>query len=1201
MNKSTIKSFAVNARIKLLDQITQKAFALGITLHNIQEPEMFKDGFLMNGKLFKKYEIKQRQELVQLVHEKGLLQIIEDVTYTWFNRLIAIRFMEVNEYLPIGVRVLSSIKPGKMEPDVVGEVLNVDLGLNSEELAVVYRLQDAQNTNELFKYILVKQCNKLGDMMPMVFEQIADYTELLLPDNLLGEGSVIRDLVAMIAEDDWKKQVEIIGWLYQYYISQKKAEVFADLKKNKKITKENIPAATQLFTPDWIVKYMVENSLGRQWLESHPNAQLQSKWKYYLEQAPQQPKVLEQLAKLKNPNLSPEELRVLDPCMGSGHILVYAFDVLYDIYASAGYPEREIPKFIIEKNLYGLDIDERASQLAYFAVMMKARSYNRRLFRGELVHNLCGIQESNVLPKDQVLDIFACLAAGDLWSAKLRSDVEYLIDVFYDAKNYGSMIEMLHIDFEGIEQVVDHIRNQKIVLDVFLAPHREVILQVMPVLIQQGRIMSQKYDVVCTNPPYMGAKGMNEKLSKFVSRKFPNAKSDLFAVFIEKTLDMTKVNGLTAIINQHSWMFLSSYEKLRKILLQNITFVSMVHLGARAFEEIGGEVVQTVAYVMKNNQLANYYGNYHRLTDLLVAKEKKVGFLAGKFKYVVQQKDFDLIPGSPIAYLASERVRQIFKDAAPLGEIVSPRQGLATADNDRFLRLWHEVAIIKVGFGYKDRECAEKSGRKWFPYNKGGGFRKWYGNNEYIVNWANDGFEIRNNKDELGKVRSRPQNTDYYFKAGITWSRTTSGSISVRVQSLGTIFDCEGCFVAADEIEKLKIIQALLNSKADGCLLEQINETMHYQVGDIKKVPIIFPSDEQSKIINGLVDQCIHFSKIDWDSFETSWDFIKHPLLLYASQENHGCPIKIQTAFKRLTDFTNEKFYQLKANEEELNRICINSYELQDELTPEVAEKDVTICKADRVRDIKSFISYAVGCMFGRYCLDEAGLIYAGGQFDASRYQTFATSTDNILPLTDNEYFQDDIVSYFTNFVSVTFGQETLEGNLDYIAETVKKKATETSRQAIRRYFLKEFYKDHVQTYQKRPIYWLFDSGKNDGFKALIYMHRYDHSIVAKVRTDYLHILQRKYEAESIGLNMILNGDISPREKVVAKKKKEKLQKQLMECYQYDQVIAHVANQKISLDLDDGVKINYAVFQGIQIPQGDGKKILKADLLATIE
>jgi len=1177
MNKSAIKNFAVNARIKLMDQITQKAFELGISLDHMQEPAVFQDGFLINGKFFKKYEIKQRAELVKHIQAKSLSQVVEEVAYTWFNRLIAIRFMEVNEYLPIGVRVLSSIECSKTEPDVVREVLNVDLGLSTEDLAVVYRLQDEQSRSELFKYILVKQCNKLGDIMPVLFEQIADYTELLLPDNLLGEGSVIRDLVVMIAEDDWKEQVEIIGWLYQYYISQKKDEVFADLANNKKITKEDIPAATQLFTPDWLVKYMVENSLGRQWLESHPNAALQAKWEYYLEEAEQEPAVQRQLDALKNPNLNPEDLKVLDPAMGSGHILVYAFDVLYDIYESAGYPERDIPKMIIEKNLYGLDIDDRAAQLAYFAVMMKGRSYNRRLFRDKLAHNLCGIQESNAIPKEEVLDIFGHLAVGERWSDKLRTAVAYLVDVFYDAKEYGSIIEVENVDFDSLQLAVEGIRNNEVVLDLFSAPQREVILEIMPALIQQGRIMSQKYDVVVTNPPYMGRRNMGEKLKTKIDSLFPGSKNDLFAVFMDKSMSQLVPYGLFAGLTMHSWMFLSYFSNLREQIVKEKMIVINLHLGARAFEDIGGEVVQTCSFVIKNYANENYNGSYFNLTNFNHAKHKEIAYLNKENKYRCSAKELIKIPGNPVSYWVSNKVRQLFAHDLLGKYIVTVGQNL-TGNNEKYLRYLWEVNSCTIGIS-----------QKWLLYAKGGGFRKWYGNYWWVVNWSHEAVQhYRDNKI----CRIIPEN--YWYKRGISWSLLAGDIPSFRPLRADSTHDIAGSSFYLRDEHHYNYFLALLNSKITSVVLAILNPTLSSQLGDMGNIPAIYEAS-QAERVQQLVSENIALANTDWDYYEISWEFKQHPLLSHQQGAVH-----IAEGVANWYAWAELQCNKLKANEEELNRIFIHIYGLQEELTPEISEKEVTIRPADRVRDIKSFLSYAVGCMFGRYSLDEVGLIYAGGEFDASRCRTFSASMDNILPLTDDEYFSDDIVSRLIDFVSITFGLETLEENLDYIAESLNKKATQTSRQAIRRYFLKEFYKDHVQTYQKRPIYWLFDSGKNDGFKALIYMHRYDLSTVAKVRTDYLHILQRKYEAESNRLDMTLAGEVSPREKAVAKKKQEKLQKQLMECYQYDQVIAHVANQKISLDLDDGVKANYARFQEIQIPQGDGKKPLKANLLAKI-
>lgn len=1210
MDKSAVKNFAVWARRKLIEDITQKAYEIGITEKEITRAvNVSSDAVQVNGRLLQKHEVKQREALIARIREKGFKEVIEEVAYTWFNRIIAIRFMEVNGYLPTGVRVLSSMEEGKAVPDIVTNALYVDLG---QDIDIVHQYLDNHDDEGLFRYLFIKQCNKLNEILPFLFEKINDYTELLLPNNLLAEGSVIRRLVSDIKEEDFKDQVEIIGWLYQYYISEKKDQVFEALRKNIKITKENIPAATQLFTPDWIVKYMVENSLGRLWLEGHPDEELKSKWKYYLEEAQQEPEVEKQLAQIREEykNIKPEDIKVLDPCMGSGHILVYAFDVLFDIYKSAGYSERDIPKLILKYNLYGLDIDDRAAQLAYFAVMMKARSKSRRIFsqiKDENIDlNLCAIQESNGISKE-ALEFF--LKGAD---KKLKADVEYLVEVFKDAKEYGSILEVKPVDFDSIERRLEEFRKE-IAGNLDEYQYKSVILEKMPALIKQARIMSQKYDVVVTNPPYMGARNMNDKLAKFLKENYPDSKSDLFAVFME--VPYTKHSGMLAMINQHSWMFLSSFEKLREKVISNETIINMIHLGPRAFEEIGGEVVQSTAFVLLKKYIKDYKSVFIRLIDIKDAAQKEAIMLSARdikndVYFIAMVDKFKAIPGMPIAYWVSDKVIDCFRKGKPLGEIAEPKQGLATADNNRFLRLWHEVAINKIGFGFSDSKKAAKSKLKWFPYNKGGEYRKWYGNNEYVINWENDGFELRN----FGPAVLR--NTAYYFKKSITWSFVSSSYFGVRYSDQGFIFDVGGSSVFPPEEYHL-FLTGFLCSKISTLLMKVLNPTLNFQVGNVASLPVIMPDDDTKAIIESIVRENISISRTDWDSFEISWDFKNHPLLTHK-----GSSKTIEEAFNNWAEFAEKQFYKLKANEEELNRIFIEIYGLQDELTPEVDEKDVTIRKADRERDIKSFISYAVGCMFGRYSIDVDGLIYAGGEWkekwrdgkvrkiekdengnvisDTWVDATYLPDEDNIIPILDDEYFDDDIVSRFIEFLKVTFGEEKLEENIDYIAETLGKKPSETSRKAIRRYFLKEFYKDHVKVYKKRPIYWLFDSGKEDGFKALIYMHRYDEYTVARVRTDYLHPLQRKYESEVKKLDALIESNVSEREKAAARKKKEKILKQMKECLFYDQVIAHVANQRIKIDLDDGVAVNYAKFQNIEIPQGEGRKPLKANLLAKI-
>ncbi|AOY75380.1 BREX-1 system adenine-specific DNA-methyltransferase PglX [Clostridium formicaceticum] len=1194
MNKSAIKNFAVRARNRLIEDITQKAYELGITKNEIKDIETFEGGFkikgLDNSKTYKKYEAKQREKLVSNIREKGFEQVIEEVAYTWFNRFIALRFMEVNEYLPTGVRVLSSVEEGKTEPDIIKEALNIDLDIDKE---LVYKLIDENDTEDLYKYLIIKQCNQLGEIMPMVFEEISDYTELLLPDNLLAEGSVIRDLVESIEEGDYKDQVEIIGWLYQYYISEKKDEVFADLKKNKKITKENIPAATQLFTPKWIVRYMVENTLGRLWLESHPDDELKAQWKYYLEEAEQDPEVQKKLDELKDPSLNPEDIKVLDPSMGSGHILVYAFDVLYDIYLKANYSERDIPQLILENNLYGLDIDDRAGQLAAFALMMKARSKNRRIFRKRIELNVCSIQESNGIPTEAIQYL---VSPKDTAIEKTirREDIEYLVEIFKDAKEYGSILEIKKIDFDAIDKRVEEIKDGE-TIDLFEFQHREVILEKMPPLIKQAKIMSDKYDVVCTNPPYMGNRGMDEKLTKYLKINFPDTKGDMSTVFMEMCIRLCSSNGLMAMINIPSWMFLSTYKKLREDIINKNTIINMLHLGRGIF----GSDFGTTSFVIKKEYVDKYLGQYRKLflkqgaVDTIEQKEK--WFFENLNQYYNCQDNYKVIEDMPIAYSMSRDVKDIFNKYKPIDNFSVVTNGMFTCNNNYFLKMWYEVNRKKINLQCKNTEEAINNDVKWYPYNKGGEFRKWYGNHEYVINYMNDGREVREYRKDRGQSFSLP-GQEYFFRESISWSFVSSSKFGVRYYPKGFIFDIAGSSVFANNTENIFFITAFLCSKIAFEFLLLENPTLNFQAGNVASLPLIENIDVSEKmVINKLCKNNIEISKTNWDSYETSWNFKRHPLLEH--QHNNSM---VEQSFRSWLEFTSNQFEQLKTNEETLNKKFIEIYGLQNELTPEVEENDITITKADRQTDIKSFISYAVGCMFGRYSLDEEGLIYAGGQFDINRYKTLVPTKDNVLVIADDDYFEDDIVNRFVEFVKVTFGEKTLEENLDYIAETLGKKASETSRQTIRRYFLKDFYTDHVKTYSKRPIYWLFDSGKQNGFKALIYMHRYDSSTVARVRTDYLHKLQKKYEAEVKRLDILLESDLSAREKAAAMKKKDSINKQILECLAYDQVIAHVANQKIDIDLDDGVAVNYDKFQGVQIPQGDGKKPLKANLLAKI-
>ena len=1163
MDKNAIKKFAVWARTELIARVSLKGVEYGITEDNIEDANADSVG----GKVLTADEKKQRQALIAEINDKGYKQVMEEVAYTWFNRFSALRFMEVNGYLPSHVRVFTD-EENNFKPQIITEAIHLDLdGLDMEK---VYELKEAEKTEELYKYLLIVQCNALNKILPGMFQKIADYTELLLPDNLLREGSVIQQMIELIPEDDWKDAVQIIGWLYQYYNSEKKDDVFTALKKNVKITKENIPAATQLFTPDWIVRYMVENSLGRLWLEGHPDVKEQllpteeeqsayaagnrdpedTKWHYYLEEAEQEPEVQIQLAEIRKEYaaLTPNQLKVIDPCSGSGHILAYMFDVLMKIYESYGYTTREAVASIVGNNLYGLDIDDRAAQLAYFAVMMKARQYDRRFFSRGIQLHVYAIVESNHVDKFAV-DYFC---NGDV---KLTAAMNIIIKELHDAKEYGSILTVTPQDWSALYD-----RFAEITEDINMS--RETALRELLPLVQVAEALAQKYDVVVTNPPYMGSSGMSAKLSDYVKKNYPDSKSDLFSCFIEHGNGIIKRNRFNCMITMQSWMFLSSFEKMRAKALQTKTITNLMHME----NMVMGIAFGTAVTIFRNNAVKGYKGTYNqiKLQDIENDTPKQFPIQGNRFAQV-STDNFSKIPGSPVAYWVSKAVLDVYSRAKLLGNIASPRTGMTTGDNNRFLRLWFEIEIPKAKFDAKDADDARTSGKKWFPYCKGGGYMRWYGYNEYLVNWENDGFEIKNNIKPNGLKAASVRSESLYFKKLITWSAVTSGSFSCRLCEGGSLFDSGGSSI--DVHGETLYILAILNSVIGQFYLDISNATINYQPGDIAGIPVVFPEGNEP---TQRIEECVDIARKDWDSFETSWDFQHHPLLR-----------KVPTIAEAFTQWQTEcdgRFNQLQANEEELNRIFIDIYGLQDELTPEVEDKDVTVRKADLGRDIRSFISYAVGCMFGRYSLDEDGLVYAGGEWDASKYVSFAADKDNIIPICDDEYFEDDIVGLFVEFVKTVYGADVLDENLKFIADALGGKGQ--PKEVIRNYFLNDFYKDHCKIYQKRPIYWLFDSGKKNGFKALIYMHRYQPDTIARIRTDYVHEQQARYRTAIADLEQRI-ANASAGERVKLNKKLTTLQAQDTEIRTYEEKIHHLADQMISIDLDDGVKKNYAIFQDV--------------------
>lgn len=1235
MNKNAIKKFAIDARNKLIASVTDKAGMLGITPDNCSETitkgadfEVYKTVAGTEVTLNKK-QCEQRGKLVDQIHARGFEAVVEEVAYTWFNRICAIRFMEVNDYMyPVRVRVLSSEKEGKNEPDVVTMAPDIDWNLTDKEREEIIDAKMNNRLDDLFRMLFIKQCNLLHEVLPGLFEETEDYTEMLLNISFTNEDDVIRMLVDGIDEKDFNiatvdedgktaGQVEIIGWLYQYYNTEPKNKAFA---KKAKITKEEVPAVTQLFTPDWIVRYMVENSLGRMWVEGHPDDELKSKWKYYLDEEEQEESVQQELDKIKAEyaTLKPEDIKLIDPCMGSGHILVYAFDVFMQIYENAGWSQRDAAQSIIQNNIYGLDIDDRAAQLSYFAVLMKARQYDRRILTRGIGPNVYAVQESNGINRSQLKYFGAGLTEEEKKTALMQ--LEGFLNTLNDAKEYGSLLNVEDYDWKLLEKFVENTDTEsQISFDTYgLDETAEQLKQ----LIRIGKVMAQKYEIVATNPPYMSVSSASLKLNSYVLRNYPDSKTDLYAVFIEKCLKILKTMGYQAMITQQSWMFTMSYEQLRE-KLSMYTVISLIQLGARAFDEISGEVVQTSAYIFRKKYIRNYRSNYFDLTRGMSECEKETLYNHRENVYHVNYLSFKNVPNYAMAYWLSEKELCDFGNTK-FSEIFTTREGMTTANNELFLKMWTEVSCENINYRAKNEEDTVRLNKKWYPYNKGGTARKWFGNNELVVNWKNKGRDIKNCIDEkTNRIRSHNYNNEFSFKESGTWTAICSGMIMVRYSPQGALFDSKGASFFSENHSNLLWGIGLLNSKVSNVFLKVLSPSYEYKVGHIANVPVICRNENE---INHIVSECILLSKEEWNSYEISWNFKRHPLISVISRNrllfDDTTDIDLAECYICWENECNERFNKLKANEEELNRIFIDIYGLQDELTPEVEDKDVTVRKADLQRDIKSLISYAVGCMFGRYSIYQDGLMYAGGIWDYSKYKDAAWRAegrpdvsdfytknhympdfDNIIPITDEEYFTDDIVGLFEDFIKTVYGKGALEKNLDFMAKALGNKGN-TSREVIRNYFLNDFFKDHCNTYSvtgsgKRPIYWLFDSGKQNGFKALIYMHRYDADTVGKVRTEYLHKAQKYVETAMQSAQYTIDNATSSSEKTKATKAVTKYTKQLAEMKIYDEAIAHVANQRIEIDLDDGVKANYAKFQGVEVSQ-EGKKALKVDLLAKI-
>jgi len=1151
---------------------------------------------------------------------------MEAMAYTWFNRFVAIRFMELHGYLDHGYRVLSHPE-GKRTPEILEHAEHVELpGLDRDE--VIELKLDGAKEAELYRMLLVAQCNALNAAMPFLFEKIDDETELLLPDNLLHSDSLIRKLVYEIGEEDWG-QVEIIGWLYQFYISEKKDEVIGKVVKS-----EDIPAATQLFTPNWIVKYLVQNSVGRMWLQTYPDSPLRSKMEYYIEPAEQTEEVKAQLAAITPATIDPETITVLDSACGSGHILVEAYDLLKEIYLERGYRLREIPRLILSKNLFGLDIDDRAAQLAAFALLMKARADDRRIFErmseerdnanengnhvasripNSAFPNVLAIQESRHLSEQQIEQLVSDLLDApapqpvplvqrealfdDLSRQQPLMVVETtkraktidpkliahhlsvvaLLSLFRQAKAFGSLITVPDNVARALPDITRLVSEWLQSGNLYVRVAAETILP----FVRQAALLAGKYDCVIANPPYMGGKGkgMNAELKAFAVKYHAQSKADLFAMFIERGFELAKRNGFNAMVTMESWMFLSSYEAMRESFLQSHTLGALIHLpyDGRGPTAMGINFGLSV-FVALNTKIIKYKGSfscarYFELNSDGLPREFPV-----RNERLCQTviDELEKIPGSPVAYWVSDKVRECFIECDSLSSLATSKQGLSTTDNDRFLRYWYEVRFANIGFGCASRSEAKLTKLRWFPFNKGGDFRRWYGNNEFVVNWEGDGVEIKTNIiTRYPYLNGNPdfvaKNPQYYFLKGITWSALTSGQLSMRVHEQGFIFSDKGQAIFTRDEGTYDALLLFLNTCVASCFLKAVSPTLDFHSGYIAKLPVAIKT--QANVLSG---ELIQIARDDWNSTEASWDFQNLPLLrpgLNAST--------VEESFQHWQTHCRANILRMQELETENNRLFIKAYGLQDELSPDVPEEQITLARADREADIRRLISYAMGCMMGRYSLDCLGLVYAesgNDGFDPSAYATFPADADGIVPAMDTDWFADDAANRFVEFIRKAWPQERLEEDLRYIAESLSPARNEEPRDTIRRYLAQSFFKDHLKTYKKRPIYWLFSSGKQRAFQCLVYLHRYNEGTLARMRTEYVIPLQGKLAARIQQLETGKAAATSTSHRKKIEKEQDTLKKQQAELVAFDEKLRHYADQRIKLDLDDGVKVNYGKF-----------------------
>lgn len=1230
MNTANLKSFAPEARRLLIEAVTAKALRLGVAKGKAPIPATVQgDIALIEGSAFPKATLSLREKLIKKVAEHGFDAVMEEAAYTWFNRLMAIRYMEVHGYLSHGLRVLSDPANGPV-PEVLQQAQSVEIPTLDKAL-VTKLLVAGDKQEELYQTLLLAQCHALGQAMPFLFDRIDGATELLTPDNLLGPNSIVRKLVKEIPEDDWRT-TEILGWLYQFYVSDEKARVDAYVKKGQAVEPEDIPAKTQLFTPNWIVQFLTQNSLGRLWMDVYPNSPLREKMPYYTPPAEQEPEVAAKLREITPDSLDPKSLTAIDPAAGSGHILLELYNLFFAMYQEQGYMPQDIPRCILEQNLYGLELDRRAAQIAGFAVLMRARADDPRLLENPPRINVLAIRSSRdldlatLLTPRQAEEMFPSdrLIGDD--QPKLRSNGHPLFDdatmlramkeLFADADVVGSLqripegvaakLDAFAAEVERVRQDANLIENEQLAL--------------LAELVRQAQVLAGRYSVTAMNPPYMGGRSLGKDLKAFLNENYRGAEKDVFAAFMERSLEWTQEGGYMGFMSPFTWMFISTFETLRRTLIDSTQLSSWIQLEYSGFE---GATVPVCTFTLRNRKLKGEKGSYIRLSDFKGAENQAPRTLEAiqnpncGWLYRADQDEFKKIPGWPIAYFTSERVRKIFQDGVALKSIAEPKVGLQTGENARFVRSWWEVGIDRIGLGMGSREQAQASGRRWFPYNKGGEFRKWYGNQEDVVDWKHDGAKIRNCVGENGRQRSRPQNTETYFKRSASWSKVTSGSFVLRHFPQGSVYDVAGCSIFSPEPNALEFITCALNSAVVKPILADLSPTLNFEVGQIAGTPIIRNWTDHGAEAKKTHDALVELFRADWNEYETSWEF--------------------ERLAPRLSDFANSMLWwnarrdhcaslmnQALELEQANNEVMADAYGLRDEIEMTVDPKSISLWanplhvfrpkrkkKADeeeiddspegaedeatqdqealeakfREKGLKELVSYALGCMMGRYSLDKPGLIYAqaGGEgFDPSRYRTFPADEDGILPLTDQPFFgEQDTAERFAQWVKTVWPNSPLEENLAFIADNLGRKPDETPLEAIRRYLVEDFYADHLQTYKKRPIYWLFSSGKKRAFQALVYLHRYHPGTLGRMRSHYVQPLIGKLQAQLQQAQAAESSAPSASEKAKRSRETKKLREQYDELLAFDEKLHHYALQAIALDLDDGVKVNYGKFGDI--------------------